>query len=63
MKKGPKILNDCWKITLGALKRRPGKLGNIVHWKPVKNCIFEVNNKWNDHEPVSVSEIEGHEVL
>ena len=49
------------KLTQKWYELRHNKLGNIVHWKPVKNCNFDVNGKWCDEEPVSVSE--NHKVV
>lgn len=38
-------------------KRRHDYLGNIVHWKLVKKCNFDIKEKWYVGKPEILSEI------
>ena len=44
-------------------KRRHDNLGKILHQKLARKHNFEAGDKWYEHEPESVLEIEGYKIL
>ena len=53
------IVSGCNKLA----QRRHDNLGKIVHWKLARKCNFEAADKWYEHEPESVLEIEDYKIL
>ena len=57
------IVSSCIKLEQKEYKRRHDNLGKIVHWKLTRRCNFEARDKWYEHEPESVLEIEDYKTL
>ena len=57
------IVSGCSKLAQKENKRRHDDLGKIVHWKLARKCNFEAGDKWYEHEPESILEIEGYKIL
>ena len=57
------IVSSCSKLAQKEYKRRHDDLGKIEHWKLARKCNFETGDKWYEHEPESVSEIEDYKIL
>ena len=54
------IVSGCSKLAQKEYKRRHGNLGKIVHWKLARKCNFKAGDKWYEHEPERVLEIEDY---
>ena len=57
------VVSGCSKLAQKDYKRRYDNLGKIVHWKLARKCNFEAGDKWYEHEPESVLEIEDYKIL
>ena len=57
------IVSSCSKLAQKEYKRRHDDLGKIEDWKLARLCNFEAGNKWYEHDPESVSEIEDYKIL
>ena len=57
------IVSGCSKLAQKENKRRHDDLGKIIHWKLARKCNFEAGDKWYEHEPESILEIEGYKIL
>ena len=57
------VVSGCSKLAQKDYKRRHDNLGKIVQWKLARKCNFEAGDKWYEHEPESVLEIEDYKIL
>ena len=57
------IVSGCSKLAPKEYKRKHDNLGKMVLWKLARKCNFEAGDKWYEHEPESVLQNEGYEIL
>ena len=57
------LISECSKMAQREYKRRHDWVGRRVHWDVCKKYGIEVNDKWYQHEPVSVIENDKCKIL
>ena len=57
------LISECSKMAQREYKRRHDWVGRRVHWDVCKMYGIEVNDKWYQHEPVSVIENDKCKIL